>query len=844
MARDNIFGLGIEIELKDGVSPAVKGILASFLSLRQEADKTVVDVDASFNRLQNIRFAGQDLVQLGSQMQNFGQNIIGGFAQAGKSVINVGDDFEKTRMTLEALYKTSEAAEEKMKWLIDYAAKTPFEITDLKGILIGMKAIGLEASDSFTVASGKTQELMSYIGDLGALRPDLPLSRIMQGVRNALGGNVRSLDMILDIRSESVLGRKVQNAQDIADLVDKLGAAGLMDKLSNTWSTKISNMRDSLTKFLLAVSDSGAFQAAKDTLTKITNAIQEISMNPEKMERIGKNVAKVFTVIWYPIDKVVTLLIKVGQWVAKMVEKNPALMQFVLPFVAFGAVSLVLLGTLVKLVGGFMMSLAAIGQYMMMMILASGATTNFATAQAMAFKKLGMMMTGLARFFLVGTLALIAFSVLWKTNFMNMQTSITTFFNKVKNVFGKAQEMMKMDFPTWRKAREDLLALDDSWSRFTLKLSNALLVLKAVGQMLTQNMLSNDVFYKLREAGLLPLMEDLWDLKDITKSVLIGIRQGWDKTSKFIMEKMQNIADAINGVIDKFNKLTGSSDNTGTSIENLQNKIDLTKWEKFGEILGIIFGYLVFKEVIGVIAIIADKFLPILDFVLSKLIDLAVFVLPKLLTVLRVVGTVIWGVFGWWSILIAAVIAGAILVYKNWDKIKIWWEDFVENTWKPNMEALKSGMKLAGDTIIGIWSAIKQKIYEAISAMADFLGLDDKAEKYRNLALTEKYFPGGRPTYDDAGDAGIGRMNPVPIGVINTLASPGPLTAGVPTTNKVENTTNVSSPITFGNGAIQVNMTGASEKEIDNKFVNTLANKLQQRMELQTIQKYGMIGGR
>lgn len=82
-------------------------------------------------------------------------------------------------------------------------------------------------------------------------------------------------------------------------------------------------------------------------------------------------------------------------------------------------------------------------------------------------------------------------------------------------------------------------------------------------------------------------------------------------------------------------------------------------------------------------------------------IALAITAVGNLVKAIKGISTAIGLVTSPWALLIAAVIAGIILIIANWDKIK----EAIINTW----ETVKTNFKLIKDWAIGVWDSIKEK---------------------------------------------------------------------------------------------------------------------------------------
>ena len=91
---------------------------------------------------------------------------------------------------------------------------------------------------------------------------------------------------------------------------------------------------------------------------------------------------------------------------------------------------------------------------------------------------------------------------------------------------------------------------------------------------------------------------------------------------------------------------------------------------------------------------------------------------------LLMIGVALAGVTGGWSLIAAAAIAAALLIYKNWDKIKQWWTEHVVAKFKECAEELKqdwenvkTSVKELKDDVVKKWEELKEKVTGAISTL-------------------------------------------------------------------------------------------------------------------------------
>ena len=123
MGGFSVYGLGILLTLEDKVSDKLGGVGKSLQSLSTKA---------------------MSLNYMGKSLMNTGKALLSPVVGLSKEIVRVSSDAEKARVTLGALYGSAEAGAKKYNEIVEYAAKTPFEITELRDASLQFKTLGVE----------------------------------------------------------------------------------------------------------------------------------------------------------------------------------------------------------------------------------------------------------------------------------------------------------------------------------------------------------------------------------------------------------------------------------------------------------------------------------------------------------------------------------------------------------------------------------------------------------------------------------------------------------------------------------------------------------------------------
>jgi len=185
---------------------------------------------------------------------------IGGVAAAGGGliaglykIVSSGMMFEKFRTQLTGLQGSVAAGNKAMDWVTDFARKTPYELEEVMGAFIQLKAYGIDPTDGSlqslgNTAAGMGKDLMSAV-EMIADAMTGEFERLKEfGVKASQKGNQVTLSFMKDGKAMSV--NTTKNAADIKKAL--LGIfdgrfAGGMDRLAATTEGKWSNVMDRLT---------------------------------------------------------------------------------------------------------------------------------------------------------------------------------------------------------------------------------------------------------------------------------------------------------------------------------------------------------------------------------------------------------------------------------------------------------------------------------------------------------------------------------------------------------------------------------------------------------------------
>lgn len=685
---NQLFGLGILLNAKDQASASILRVSLALSGLTDQmrkastTSKTEAEkIKENLNNATSLITSGLGLTTLGGEISNFGVSMLSPIQEVSSKVISTSAQFEQWRMTLKALYKDSEVANQKLAWGLDLASKTPFEVSDVTEALIGFKAVGAEADTMFNNANGQARSFLEYMGDLASLRPDVGLQGVLMGVRNLFGGDGgKSLRMRMDIDLEQVLGRDFGTTteeimKDLVEVSDKL-ANGLMNELDGTWNQMISNLQDQSTKMFLAIGDGGAFDEFKQSLSYVSKTIG--SIDDEKLKKLGENIAGAFSLIIKPLN---FIIVKVTDFTSKLIDlmaTNPLIAKLVVGFTTLLGVATVIIGVLVSLGG--------------VMLIVKGAM--MLVAPLLSSLKLRLISFGSSLSLLLPKMALlgIAFALLstiWKNDMGGIRSGIVGFAQTIQSAFTNSSAYAKMGVADMMNALKQLdTTTFGGW--LTYRLTQIKVFWMALVDAWNDYELSDENFQKVSELGLLPLLGFILDLKMRAEQFFKGFIEGWKNIAKVVASIVKFVGEVIVIIGDMIRDIFPVKD-AMQEVVDVTDGADFSAWKDLGETIaymsGVLVGLWAFSKVIAIIQGIGTAFsfvFSIASFIggiISSVFGAFSSLIGFIGGLLGVIGTIATAVLGFFGIIVTAPawVVGAItvalalivgLIFSQWETVK------------------------------------------------------------------------------------------------------------------------------------------------------------------------------
>lgn len=563
------FGLGLVLSFTDNATAGINNAVNSLNQLTNTAESAM----SSMNQMASLSALSVVSNQIGSSFMKAGGSILGMFSQLLGKTQEVGSDFEGFRMTLNALYGDASEAEKQIGKLLDFSIKSPFEVNDVKDMLVVLKSQGIDAFEQIQGSISNTrQESLAWLADLMAFKPDIPVQKWKLAITNFLGSGVpkvleNALDMghIKDIVGHAIGDTAEERMQTLVELVDKKNLAGLADSLSHTWQGVASNISDAFTKLYKSIADNGVFDKLKTSFMGVAGAI--MSLDNDELEALGKTLADGLNIVVTPITIVAEKVNNLITSLVHLCQTNPEIVKFGMVFAAVAGVLLVFIGVLLKVtsaMSGLTLMFMAFGQQY------NSLTTLFSVG---AKRILGAL--------LPLTLALGLMYLVWKNDLFGIQSSVMTFVQNVRKAFETARSGVGGSLENLKTILSGFDTKHSFFDGLTLAIMRVMTLGKALAEGWNSYTLSEDTFLKAKELGILPLIEAIFNLKyrfDLFKQ---GFIQGWNN----IVERVKEV---IGGIVSTLNKggIFDSLLNGVTKFMQALSNNDPDAWKKFGEIIG------------------------------------------------------------------------------------------------------------------------------------------------------------------------------------------------------------------------------------------------------------------
>ncbi|PZQ45156.1 MAG: hypothetical protein DI551_08185, partial [Micavibrio aeruginosavorus] len=340
------------LDLVDGLTSPIKRITHNFTSgIRKMSEATT-----KFSR---------DVSALGRNVRDIGGNISMSFsapiAAAGIMAVNTSARFEKMAASMKTVAGSQAAANAAMKELLGFATETPYELEEVVGAWIKLKALGLDPTIETMRAYGNVASAMGK-----------SLNQFIEAVADAATGEFERLKEF-GIKANQEKGRVTftfqgmkttvkNNSQEIKKYLEEIGEikfAGAMDEQMNTLSGSFSNLQDSISTSMAQIGDDitralNLKQFVTDISDDIKSLTQSFSQLSEPMKKFIVYGGLIAAVLGPALMAIGQVAIGIGSLVYAFGVIGPAFLT------VLGFIKAFSLGLLTTPIGWFVLGIAAI----------------------------------------------------------------------------------------------------------------------------------------------------------------------------------------------------------------------------------------------------------------------------------------------------------------------------------------------------------------------------------------------------------------------------------------------------------------------------------------------------
>lgn len=295
----------------------------------------------------------KSLQSVGSAMTDVGSKISVGLsaplAAVGALAISKSAQFEKMSASLETVTGSVEASNKAMKDLIEFSSTTPFQLEEVVGSFIKLKALGLDPSMEAMAAYGNVSSAMGK-----------SLDQFIEAIADASTGEFERLkEFGIKASSEGnkvaftfqgqtkVIGKNAKEIEQYLRAIGQVQFAGAMNRQMDTLSGSFSNLQDAVSTSMSLLGDELAKALdLKKHISSVTDAVKRFASAFQALPQPVKTFiayAAIFVAVLGPVLMVLgQIVIGIGALVMGFGIAGPAILTFV---GAIKAMSIALLTT-------------------------------------------------------------------------------------------------------------------------------------------------------------------------------------------------------------------------------------------------------------------------------------------------------------------------------------------------------------------------------------------------------------------------------------------------------------------------------------------------------------------
>jgi tape measure domain-containing protein len=212
-----------------------------------------------------------------------------------KSIADASGQLERMHVMLEGLTGSTDGANKSMKFLLDMAQTTPFNITELSNAFVKFKAAGLDpmdgslraVTDTLAKFGGGSLQLkevslaVQEMGDKGVVSLKELRRQLGQAMPNSIQAMAQALNMSVGQLDALVKTGTLQAQDAMGRMFAVLGAQndGMASRMMNTWTGMESRLETQWLLFKDRMGKEGLLDNAEEQMGKVLNAMSGSNIN-------------------------------------------------------------------------------------------------------------------------------------------------------------------------------------------------------------------------------------------------------------------------------------------------------------------------------------------------------------------------------------------------------------------------------------------------------------------------------------------------------------------------------------------------------------------------------------
>lgn len=579
--------LGLVLTLTDNATSGINNAVNSLNQLTQVAE----NASASLDKMASLSATSFIADRIGSSFLSMGKNIISTLTGVVTKVNETGQTLMYARNQLNALYNDDTAGDRVIAQIQDYASKSMFEFENLIPAVTSLKSVGIEAFDSITSSMGNSKNnLLDYASALASFAPQMR-NAYGTGINAAIGalreyiaeGNKKSLKSGAGLDITQILGEDKadtieERTRQVADLIEQLGMLGMVDMMKDSPMVKLSNMGDVLFQFVGKVAESGVYEAISGLIDIFAEFVD--SLSDERLQNLAETVSSALVSIIKPVEWIAKKVVTLAEGLFNLVENNPELVRLIVIGSAIVGVLLLLGGIALKITSAFS------GLSLMMIATKKSFKGIISTFGSGILKMTGKIVPFLALMSLL--------RIAWNNDFAGIKTNVTGFVTNLISSFKSAQQAVSGSVEDVKSVLNGTGSVFEKGSFFynlETGFMRVMTLCEALADVWNDNTLSEDLYLKAQELGILPLIEGILDLKYRFGFFKEGFIEGWKEIWEVIKESFSGLKekfdgtifeDIINGLTKFFDKLTDNDPETWKKAGKIFSAITAVLIEAWG----------------------------------------------------------------------------------------------------------------------------------------------------------------------------------------------------------------------------------------------------------------------